>query len=44
MLDFAELKRCSISFFDIEKPESAISRWFRATTKAAKVSMQGYSK
>ncbi|XP_057532814.1 IQ domain-containing protein IQM6-like [Amaranthus tricolor] len=37
VLDFAELKRCSISFFDIEKPESAISRWFRATTKAAKV-------
>ncbi|XAR70057.1 hypothetical protein NMG60_11001877 [Bertholletia excelsa] len=37
LLDFAELKRSSISFFDIEKPETAISRWSRARTKAAKV-------
>lgn len=37
LLDFAELKRSSISFFDIEKPETAISRWSRARTRAAKV-------
>ncbi|KAL4351864.1 hypothetical protein GQ457_06G011330 [Hibiscus cannabinus] len=43
LLDFVELKRSSISFFEIEKPESAITRWFRATTKAAKVG-KGLSK
>ncbi|KAL9660127.1 hypothetical protein QQ045_024938 [Rhodiola kirilowii] len=43
VLDFAELKRSSISFFDIEKPESAVSRWSRARTKAAKVG-KGLSK
>ncbi|TXG58041.1 hypothetical protein EZV62_015870 [Acer yangbiense] len=43
LLDFAELKRSSISFFDIEKPESAISRWSRARTRAAKVG-KGLSK
>ncbi|KAJ8899993.1 hypothetical protein K2173_024104 [Erythroxylum novogranatense] len=43
LLDFAELKRSSISFFDIEKPETAISRWSRARTKAAKVG-KGLSK
>ncbi|XP_073150490.1 LOW QUALITY PROTEIN: IQ domain-containing protein IQM6-like [Henckelia pumila] len=37
LLDFAELKRSSVSFFDIERPETAISRWSRARTKAAKV-------
>lgn len=37
VLDFAELKRSSISFFDIEKPESVQSRWSRARTRAAKV-------
>ncbi|CAK7342201.1 unnamed protein product [Dovyalis caffra] len=37
LLDFAELKRSSISFFHIEKPESAISRWSRARMRAAKV-------
>lgn len=37
LLDFAELKRSSISFFEIEKHESAISRWSRARTRAAKV-------
>lgn len=37
VLDFAELKRSSISFFDIEKHETAISRWSRARTRAAKV-------
>ena len=43
MLDFAELKRSSISFFDIERPESAFSRWSRARTRAAKVG-KGLSK
>ncbi|RYR16849.1 hypothetical protein Ahy_B03g061718 [Arachis hypogaea] len=37
LLDFAELKRSSISFFDIEKHETAISRWSRARTRAAKI-------
>ncbi|XP_057781114.1 IQ domain-containing protein IQM2-like [Salvia miltiorrhiza] len=37
VLDFAELKRSSISFFDIEKHETAMSRWSRARTRAAKV-------
>lgn len=43
LLDFAELKRSSISFFEIEKPETAISRWSRARTRAAKVG-KGLSK
>ncbi|XP_010542454.1 PREDICTED: IQ domain-containing protein IQM2-like [Tarenaya hassleriana] len=43
LLDFAELKRSSISFFDIEKHESALSRWSRARTRAAKVG-KGLSK
>ncbi|XP_028772236.1 IQ domain-containing protein IQM2-like [Neltuma alba] len=43
VLDFAELNRRSISFFDIEKPETATSRWSRATSKAAKVG-KGLSK
>lgn len=38
LLDFAELKQSSVSFFDIEKPETAISRWSRARKRAAKVS------
>ncbi|KAL6500043.1 hypothetical protein OROGR_027953 [Orobanche gracilis] len=37
LLDFAELKHSSISFFEIEKHETAISRWSRARTRAAKV-------
>ncbi|RZS13605.1 hypothetical protein BHM03_00045236 [Ensete ventricosum] len=37
LLDFALLKRSSVSFFDIEKQESAVSRWSRARTRAAKV-------
>lgn len=37
VLDFAELKRTSVSFFDIEKPETAVSRWSRAKSRAAKV-------
>uniref|UniRef100_A0A5B7ATL3 IQ domain-containing protein IQM2-like n=1 Tax=Davidia involucrata TaxID=16924 RepID=A0A5B7ATL3_DAVIN len=43
LLDFAELKRSSISFFDIEKHETATSRWSRARTRAAKVG-KGLSK
>ncbi|XP_057420545.1 IQ domain-containing protein IQM2-like [Lotus japonicus] len=43
LLDFAELKRSSISFFDIQKHETAISRWSRARTRAAKVG-KGLSK
>ncbi|KAJ4824842.1 IQ domain-containing protein iqm6 [Turnera subulata] len=43
LLDFAELKRSSISFFDIEKPETAVSRWSRARMRAAKVG-KGLSK
>ncbi|KAM6559275.1 hypothetical protein CsatA_028514 [Cannabis sativa] len=42
-LDFAALKRSSVSFFNIEKPETAISRWARARTRAAKVG-KGLSK
>ncbi|GMI74280.1 hypothetical protein like AT3G13600 [Hibiscus trionum] len=37
LLDFAELKRSSVSFFDIDKHETALSRWSRARTRAAKV-------
>ncbi|KAG6790933.1 hypothetical protein POTOM_000040 [Populus tomentosa] len=43
LLDFAELKQSSISFFDNEKHESATSRWSRAFTRAAKVG-KGLSK
>ncbi|KAJ9555485.1 hypothetical protein OSB04_010099 [Centaurea solstitialis] len=43
LLDFAELKRSSISFFDLDKHETAISRWSRARTRAAKVG-KGLSK
>ncbi|XP_027346001.1 IQ domain-containing protein IQM2 [Abrus precatorius] len=43
LLDFAELKRSSISFFEIEKHETAVSRWSRARTRAAKVG-KGLSK
>ncbi|KAG0451114.1 hypothetical protein HPP92_026387 [Vanilla planifolia] len=43
LLDFALLKRSSVSFFDIEKPESAVSKWARARTRAAKVG-KGLSK
>ncbi|CAN1306943.1 IQ domain-containing protein IQM6 [Linum perenne] len=43
VLDFAELKRSSISFFDVHHPETAVSRWSRARTKAAKVG-KGLSK
>ncbi|KAL6657026.1 hypothetical protein ACP70R_004806 [Stipagrostis hirtigluma subsp. patula] len=43
LLDFALLKRSSVSFFDIEKQESAVSKWARARTRAAKVG-KGLSK
>ncbi|KAF5748832.1 hypothetical protein HS088_TW04G00792 [Tripterygium wilfordii] len=43
LLDFAELKRSSISFFDSKEHESAMSRWSRARTRAAKVG-KGLSK
>ncbi|XP_017697031.1 IQ domain-containing protein IQM1-like [Phoenix dactylifera] len=42
-LDFASLKHSSISFFNVEKPETAVSRWARARTRAAKVG-KGLSK
>uniref|UniRef100_A0A7N0RB41 Calmodulin-binding protein n=1 Tax=Kalanchoe fedtschenkoi TaxID=63787 RepID=A0A7N0RB41_KALFE len=42
-LDFVELKRNSVSFFDSEKPETAVSRWARVRTMAAKVG-KGLSK
>ncbi|XLU24132.1 hypothetical protein S245_060198, partial [Arachis hypogaea] len=37
-LDFAALKRSSVSFFDMEKQESTVSRWARARTRATKLS------
>ena len=37
LIDFALLKLSSVSFFNIEKEESAVSRWSRARTRAAKV-------
>ncbi|KAG2538161.1 hypothetical protein PVAP13_9NG381900 [Panicum virgatum] len=43
LLDFALLKRNSVSFFDIEKPETAVSKWCRARMRAAKVG-KGLSK
>ncbi|KAB5563854.1 hypothetical protein DKX38_003908 [Salix brachista] len=42
-LDFAALRRCSISFFDSDRSETAVSRWARARTRAAKVG-KGLSK
>ncbi|KAL8120004.1 IQ domain-containing protein IQM1-like [Apium graveolens] len=42
-LDFAALKRSSVSYFNVEKPETALSRWARARTRAAKVG-KGLSK
>ncbi|XP_016507097.1 IQ domain-containing protein IQM2-like [Nicotiana tabacum] len=43
LLDFVELKHSSISFFDLDKHETAVSRWSRARTRAAKVG-KGLSK
>ncbi|CAL9049050.1 unnamed protein product [Musa banksii] len=42
-LDFASLKRSSVSFFDVEKPETAISKWARAKKRLARVG-KGLSK
>ncbi|KAL9339110.1 hypothetical protein Peur_068125 [Populus x canadensis] len=42
-LDFAALKRSSVSFFNIEKHETAISKWARASTRVAKLG-KGLSK
>lgn len=42
-LDSAALKQCSISFYESEKQKTAISRWSRARTRAAKVG-KGLSK
>lgn len=36
-LDFAALRQSSVSFFDSVKSETAVSRWARARTRAAKV-------
>ncbi|CAM0871454.1 unnamed protein product [Alopecurus aequalis] len=43
LLDFALLKQSSVSFFEVEKPETALSRWSRARIRAAKVG-KGLSK
>ncbi|KAL6883611.1 hypothetical protein ACP4OV_011025 [Aristida adscensionis] len=43
LLDFAMLKRNSVSFFEVEKPETAVSKWSRASARAAKVG-KGLSK
>ncbi|XP_010908684.1 IQ domain-containing protein IQM1 [Elaeis guineensis] len=42
-LDFASLNRSSVSFFGDKKQETAVSRWSRARTRAAKVG-KGLSK
>ncbi|GMN53083.1 hypothetical protein TIFTF001_022226 [Ficus carica] len=36
-LDFASLKRSSVSFFNVEKQETVAQRWARARTRAAKI-------
>ncbi|OMO66994.1 hypothetical protein CCACVL1_20896 [Corchorus capsularis] len=36
-LDSAALKRSSVSFYNIEKQETVVSKWARAKTRAAKV-------
>ncbi|KAK2653169.1 hypothetical protein Ddye_013025 [Dipteronia dyeriana] len=36
-LDFAALRRSSVSFFNSDKSETAVSRWARARVRAAKV-------
>lgn len=43
LLDFAMLRRSSVSFFEIEKNESVVSKWARAKSRAAKVG-KGLSK
>ncbi|XP_059432246.1 IQ domain-containing protein IQM1 isoform X2 [Corylus avellana] len=41
--DSLALKQSSVSFFNVEKPETAVSRWARARTRAARVG-KGLSK
>jgi hypothetical protein len=36
-LDFASLNNSSVSFFKVEKQETAVSKWARARKRAAKV-------
>ncbi|KAL2936434.1 IQ domain-containing protein IQM1 [Bienertia sinuspersici] len=36
-LDFASLKRSSVSFFDNDKQESAVAKWARAKIRVAKI-------
>ncbi|KAG6533207.1 hypothetical protein ZIOFF_007073 [Zingiber officinale] len=43
VIDFALLEQSSVLFFDLQKQESAVSRWSRARTRAAKVG-KGLSK
>lgn len=42
-LDFAALRRSSVSFFESVKSETAVSRWARAKTRAAKVNINFYN-
>ncbi|XP_054783985.1 IQ domain-containing protein IQM1-like [Prosopis cineraria] len=42
-IDFVTLNRCSVSYFDSDKSEPALSKWARARTMAAKVG-KGLSK
>ncbi|PRQ46875.1 hypothetical protein RchiOBHm_Chr2g0093701 [Rosa chinensis] len=42
-LDSAALKQSSVSLFNVEKSETAVSRWARARTRAAKIG-KGFSK
>ncbi|XP_055828925.1 IQ domain-containing protein IQM4-like [Solanum dulcamara] len=42
-LDFATLRQSSVSFFDVGKTETPVSRWARAQTRASKVG-KGLSK
>ncbi|KAL3511666.1 hypothetical protein ACH5RR_024383 [Cinchona calisaya] len=37
ILDFAALRRSSVTFFSLEEPETAVSRWSRAKTRVNKV-------
>lgn len=42
-MDFASLNQSSVSFFNVDKHETAVSRWARARTRVAKVG-KGLSK
>ncbi|PKU82535.1 IQ domain-containing protein IQM1 [Dendrobium catenatum] len=42
-LDFACLKHSSVTYFEFDKPQTAVSRWARARTRVAKVG-KGLSK